>query len=128
MASGCPTAEGPGRHAIFTVPAAGGTARVVHRFESEHDFPGLAMRRDGTEVAFIAPAPEGYFQLFRMSVRGGAATQVTFDPAQDPANLVIGRSVAGLHGVGLPLAVLALGYRVEIPPAQSSCLKLPSVS
>ncbi|MEJ2541772.1 MAG: hypothetical protein P8188_17705 [Gemmatimonadota bacterium] len=73
--------EGPGRHALFTVPVSGGPARVFHRFESEHDFPGLGVRRDGREVAFIAPADDGFFQLFRMPVAGGPARQVTFDPA-----------------------------------------------
>ncbi|MDX1647790.1 MAG: hypothetical protein R3304_11655 [Longimicrobiales bacterium] len=72
--------EGPGRHALFTVPATGGAARVFHRFESEHDFPGLAVRRDGSEVAFIAPADDGFFQVFRMPVGGGPATRVTHDP------------------------------------------------
>lgn len=72
--------EGPGRHALFTVPVTGGPARVFHRFESDHDFPGLGVRRDGREVAFIAPADDGFFQVFRMPVGGGAVRQVTFDP------------------------------------------------
>lgn len=72
--------EGPGRHSLFTVPAEGGRARVFHRFESEHDFPGLGVRPDGGEVAFIAPASDGYFQVFRMPVGGGTAVQVTVDP------------------------------------------------
>ena len=72
--------EGPGQQVLFTVPAAGGSARVFHRFESEHDFAGLAVRADGTEVAFVAPASDGYFQLFRMPVGGGPMTQVTMDP------------------------------------------------
>jgi Tol biopolymer transport system component len=49
--------------------------------ESEHDFPGLGVRRDGREVAFIAPADDGYFQVFRIPVGGGPVRQVTFDPA-----------------------------------------------
>lgn len=72
--------EGPGRQALFTVSATGGTARVFHRFDSEHDYPGLAVRRNGREVAFIAPAPDGHFQVFRMPVGGGPVTQVTSDP------------------------------------------------
>ena len=72
--------EGPGRHALFTVPAEGGRARVFHRFESEHDFPGLGVRPDGGEVAFIAPAADGYFQVFRLPVGEGTPTQVTSDP------------------------------------------------
>ncbi|MEM7415932.1 MAG: hypothetical protein AAF389_10580 [Gemmatimonadota bacterium] len=72
--------EGPGRHALFTVPMSGGAARVFHRFESEHDFPGIGIRRDGGEVAFIAPGADGYFQVHRMPVGGGAVAQVTRDP------------------------------------------------
>jgi TolB protein len=73
--------EGPGRHVIFTVAREGGAARVVHRFSSEHDQPGLGASPDGKDVAFIAPAPDGFFQIFRMPVAGGAPVQVTHDPS-----------------------------------------------
>ena len=56
--------EGPGRHVIFTVPAAGGRATVVHRVASEHDFPGLAASANGRYVAFVGPASDGFFQIF----------------------------------------------------------------
>jgi Tol biopolymer transport system component len=71
--------EGPGRHVIFTVARDGGDARVVHRFASEHDTPGLTVSPDGRDVAFIAPAPDGFFQVFRMPIAGGAPVQVTTD-------------------------------------------------
>ena len=71
--------EGPGRHVIFTVARDGGDVHVVHRFRSEHDAPGLALSPEGRDVAFIAPAPDGFFQLFRMPVNGGVAVQVTTD-------------------------------------------------
>ncbi|MGQ0735110.1 MAG: hypothetical protein ACT4QD_15845 [Acidobacteriota bacterium] len=71
--------EGPGRHAVVLVPAEGGEARVVHRFASEHDFPGLAVAPAGGFVAFVAPAADGFFQIFRLPMTGGSATQVTFD-------------------------------------------------
>jgi len=73
--------EGPGRHIIFIVPRDGGDARIVHRFASEHDAPGLAVSPDGRDVAFIAPASDGFFQLFRMPIAGGAPVQVTSDPS-----------------------------------------------
>ncbi|MGE5245685.1 MAG: hypothetical protein ACM3SQ_15795 [Betaproteobacteria bacterium] len=72
--------EGPGRYAIVTAPRDGGDARIVHRFESEHDFGGLAVSPGGTDVAFVAPAPDGFFQVFRMTLAGGAPSQVTTDP------------------------------------------------
>jgi Tol biopolymer transport system component len=73
--------EGPGRQVIYTVPRDGGAARVVHRFTSEHDQPGLGASPDGKDVAFVAPAPDGFFQIFRIPMAGGAPAQVTHDPS-----------------------------------------------
>jgi Tol biopolymer transport system component len=73
--------EGPGRHLVFTVPRDGGTAHVVYRFSSEHDQPGLGASPDGREVAFVAPAPDGFFQIFRLAIAGGTPVQVTHDPS-----------------------------------------------
>jgi Tol biopolymer transport system component len=73
--------EGPGRHVVFTVPRDGGQARLVYRFSSEHDQPGLGVSPDGKDVAFVAPASDGFFQIFRMPVAGGPAMQVTHDPS-----------------------------------------------
>jgi Tol biopolymer transport system component len=71
--------EGAGRHVIFTVAREGGDAHVVHRFASEHDAPGLTISPDGRDAAFIAPAPDGFFQVFRLPLAGGPPTQVTSD-------------------------------------------------
>lgn len=73
--------EGPGRHALLVLPAAGGTPRVVHRMESEHDFPGMTVSPDGRWLGFVAPAPDGYFQVFRVPAEGGTPEQLTFDPS-----------------------------------------------
>ena len=73
--------EGPGRHAIVAVGANGGAPRFVHRFASEHDSPGLGVSPDGQSAAFIAPAADGYFQIFRLPLTGGTPTQVTTDPS-----------------------------------------------
>lgn len=74
--------DGPGRHAIITLPISGGRPRVVHQFATEHDFPGLAVSPDGRSVAFTAPAADGYFQIFRMPIVGsGSPVQVTSDPS-----------------------------------------------
>jgi Tol biopolymer transport system component len=75
--------EGPGRHVIFTVSREGGDAQIVHRLASEHDAPGLAVSPDGAAVAFIAPANDGFFQVFRMPLGTATAvpTQVTTDPS-----------------------------------------------
>jgi Tol biopolymer transport system component len=71
--------EAPGRHVIVTVARDGGGARIVRRFASEHDAPGLAVSPSGRDIAFIAPAPDGFFQVFRMPLAGGAPVQVTTD-------------------------------------------------
>ena len=88
--------EGPGRHVIATVASAGGEERVVYRFASEHDAPGLAVSPDGRAVAFVAPAPDGFFQLFRMPMVGGAPAQVTTDRSNktQPAWSPDGRRIA----------------------------------
>jgi Tol biopolymer transport system component len=75
--------EAPGRHVIFTVGRDGGDAEIVHRLASEHDAPGLAVSPDGGAVAFVAPAPDGFFQLFRLPLGGDATVpvQITRDPS-----------------------------------------------
>ena len=73
--------EGPGRHAIMTIPITGGRPHVIHRFATEHDFPGLGASPDGRHVAFTAPAADGHFQIFRMPLAGGDPVQVTTDPS-----------------------------------------------
>jgi Tol biopolymer transport system component len=83
--------EGPGRHVIFTVPAAGGRATIVHRYATEHDFSGIGVSTSGRFVAFVAPAPDGFFQIFVKTIGGTTLpvqlttdrshkTQPTFSP------------------------------------------------
>ena len=88
--------EAPGRQVIYTVPREGGQARVVRRFGSEHDAPGLAVSPDGRHVGFIQAAPDGFFQVFRMPIAGGTAVQVTTDRSHktQPAWSPDGRQLA----------------------------------
>jgi len=74
--------EGPGRHAIFTLPVVGGKATIVHRYATEHDFSGLGASADGRWVAFAAPANDGFYQIFKKAIDGNApAVQLTNDPS-----------------------------------------------
>ncbi|MEP6783194.1 MAG: hypothetical protein ABI983_05960, partial [Acidobacteriota bacterium] len=74
--------EGPGRYAILALPGGGGVPRIVHRFASEHDFSGLGVSPDSRYVAFTAPAPDGYFQIFKKTIAGNdAPVQLTTDPS-----------------------------------------------
>lgn len=74
--------EGPGRHAIFTLPVVGGKATIVHRYATEHDFSGLGASPDGKWAAFAAPANDGFFQIFKKAIDGNAPpVQLTSDPS-----------------------------------------------
>jgi Tol biopolymer transport system component len=73
--------EGPGRQLLAVARREGGDLQVLHRFASEHDTSGLGVSPDGREFAFIAPAPDGFFQVFAMPSAGGAPRQVTTDPS-----------------------------------------------
>ena len=101
--------QGPGRHAIVVTARDGGDVRIVREFSTEHDNDGLGVSPNGRDVAFIAPAPDGFFQVFRMpiqcdgasgvSVDGGdprPASQITTDPSNktQPAWSPDGRRIA----------------------------------
>ena len=63
---------------------------------------------DGRAVAFVAPAPDGFYQIFRLPLDGGAAA-ASHDRsrAQDAARLVARRPPPRVHGVELHRALLA---------------------
>ena len=71
----------PGRQVIYTVAREGGPAHLVHQIETEHHTAGLGVSPDGRDVAFTAPAPDGFYQIFRLPIAGGTPVQVTKDPS-----------------------------------------------
>ena len=73
--------EAGGRHVIGIVPVAGGAATIVHRVETEHDFSGLTVSPDGKYLGYVGPAPDGYYQVFRVGSGGGTPEQITRDPS-----------------------------------------------
>jgi Tol biopolymer transport system component len=88
--------DAPGHHVVLKLPAGGGQPAIVHRFASEHDFPGLASAPDGRSVAMIAPATDGFYQVFRLPLDGGVPQQVTTDRSNksQPAFSPDGRRLA----------------------------------
>jgi len=97
--------EGPDQRAIYVVAREGGPARLVHRFTSEQQFSGLGVSPDFRWVAFIAPATDGHFQVFRVPVTGGTPTQVTFDPT-DKTQPAVSRD-------GTRIAFTVFSYRMQ---------------
>jgi len=98
-------AEGHDQRAIYVVARDGGPARLVHRFTSEQQFSGIGVAPGFRWVAFIAPANDGHMQVFRVSARGGTASQVTFDPS-DKAQPAVSRD-------GSRIAFTVFSYRMQ---------------
>jgi Tol biopolymer transport system component len=71
----------PGRKGIYRVSRDGGRPRRVHEFECEERTSAISASPDGKWIAYVAPAPSGYQQVFRVPAKGGTADQLTFDPS-----------------------------------------------
>jgi len=73
--------HGVGERAIWRVDRDGGRPELIHRFASTQWFSAISLSPDAANVVYIAPAPDGRLQLFRVPVAGGEPTQITFDPS-----------------------------------------------
>ncbi len=71
----------PGRKGIYRVSRDGGRPRRVHEFDCEERTSAISASTDGKWIAFVAPGPSGYQQVFRVPAKGGAPEQLTFDPS-----------------------------------------------
>ena len=85
-----------GRKELYAVSRGGGRPRLIHRYESDEVYAGIATSPDGRWVTYVAPAGDGHYQLFRVPVAGGAPRQLTFDPTDktQPAYSPDGRRLA----------------------------------
>jgi len=72
--------DGIDQQTLYLVHREGGPARAVHRFTSEQQFSGIGIAPADRWAAYVAPASDGFFQVFRVSLDGGAPTQITADP------------------------------------------------
>ncbi|MCZ6825773.1 MAG: hypothetical protein O7E50_08825 [Gemmatimonadetes bacterium] len=72
--------DGSGTKAIYVVALDGGSPRKIHEYRSDQLFSGISVSPDFQWVAYIAPAPDGHLQVFRVPMSGGEPQQVTSDP------------------------------------------------
>ena len=86
----------PGMKAIYVVGRDGGAVHKIHDYTSEQLYSGISVSPDFQGAAFIAPAPDGFFQVFRIPLTGGEAEQITFDPTDKthPAYAPDGQRIA----------------------------------
>ncbi len=69
---------------IYVVPRTGGHPASIINFKSEQHVAGFGVSPDGAWIAYVAPASEGYLQLFRIRMAAKnpeQAEQLTFDPS-----------------------------------------------
>jgi Tol biopolymer transport system component len=72
---------GPGRKGIYRVGREGGRPRRVHEFECEERTSAISVAPDSRWIAYVAPGPDGYQQVFRIPSSGGKPELLTFDPS-----------------------------------------------
>jgi Tol biopolymer transport system component len=66
---------------LYRVSRQGGVPTLVHRFRSPQVFSGISASPDGKWAAFVAPGPDGYFQIHRVNAAGGLPQLITSDPS-----------------------------------------------
>lgn len=86
----------PGRKSLYRVSRQGGRPQKILDFASDQTVSGIAVSPDGKWAAYIGQAADGFFQIFRVAISGGAPEQLTFDPTNKthPAYSPNGRHLA----------------------------------
>ena len=74
-------AEAIGRKSIWSVSSDGGSPRRIHSFASDQVTSGIGVSHDRRWVAYVDRASDGYYQIFRVPLGGGAPEQLTHDPS-----------------------------------------------
>jgi Tol biopolymer transport system component len=74
------------QQAFYLAPRTGGQAKQLFHFQSEQHAAGFGVSPDGAWIAYVAPANDGYLQLFRIPLATTSPgepkpKQLTFDPA-----------------------------------------------
>lgn len=86
-----------GIHRIYRTPRLGGTATLIHRYQSPQLVDGFGVSPDGSWLVFAAPGSGGVLQLFRLDLKPDAQpVELTVDPVAktQPAVSPDGASVA----------------------------------
>ena len=73
--------EAIGRKSIWSVDRDGGVPRRIHSFSSDQVTSGIGVSHDRRWVAYVDRASDGYYQIFRIPLSGGAPEQLTHDPS-----------------------------------------------
>ena len=69
----------PAQQTFYRMPRSGGKMTKLFGFASEQKVPGFGVSPDGKSIAYVAPAADGFMQIFRSGLDGKGAKQVTLD-------------------------------------------------
>ena len=97
--------EGLDRQTIYVASRDGGAARAVNRFTSSQRFSGLGVSMGGRWAAYVAPASDGFFQVFRVPLAGGTPTQITTDPTD--------KTQPSVSHDGASIAITVFSYQMQ---------------
>ena len=110
--------DSAGQPAIFSVPAAGGDAQVLHS-GAPLSAPGPLVLSCDSRTLFLGDGAAG---LFSMSVDGGALSQLEVDGLSRLSGLALNSDCSQLHMTGMTLEGAPALLRIAAPGRASSGL------